>query len=214
MYIYAETSPFSGKKGSAFLAVIMFHIVIGYGFYTGLKSGFIGHVVDDLTIKTIPMTMPIDKIEIPRVKPNIEFRKLDVLRPEVPPAPTDEGERLFTRESKEMIPLGPVNPETPVAHSVTIEAAMDPRHPLLIGDEYYPDSAKRNGEEGRCIVQMTVAADGRITDSAIQTSSGVASLDRACLKSVRGQHMLPATVDGKPIERVTAIPIRWRIVNK
>ena len=214
MYIYAETSPFSGKKSSAFLAVIMFHIVIGYGFYTGLKSGFIGHVVDDLTIKTIPVTKPIDKIEIPRTQPNFEFRKLDVLRPEVPPTQAEEGERLSTHESKDIMPSVPLNPVAPMRHPMTIEAAMDPRHPLLIGDEYYPDSAKRNGEEGRCIVQMTVAADGRITDSAIQTSSGVASLDRACLKSVRGQHMLPATVDGKPIERVTAIPIRWRIVNK
>ncbi len=214
MYIYAETSPFSGKKGSAFLAVIMFHIVIGYGFYSGLKNGFIAHVVDDLTIKTIPVTKPIDKIEIPMVQPNIESRKLDVFPPEVPPIRSNEGEHLFTRNSPDIAPTVLVTPEAPTRHPVTIEAAMDPRHPLLIGDDYYPDSAKRNGEEGRCVVEMTVAADGRIIDSAIQASSGVASLDRACLKSVRGQRMLPATVDGKPIERITAIPIRWRILNK
>ena len=61
---------------------------------------------------------------------------------------------------------------------------MDPKHPLKIGEEWYPDASKRANEEGRCIVQMTVAADGRITNpSRIQTSSGFPRLDEACLKA-------------------------------
>jgi outer membrane biosynthesis protein TonB len=41
---------------------------------------------------------------------------------------------------------------------------MDPKHPLKIGEDYYPDASKRANEEGRCIVKLTVAADGRIVD--------------------------------------------------
>ena len=37
---------------------------------------------------------------------------------------------------------------------------MDPKHPLKIGEEWYPDASKRANEEGRCVVQVTVAADG------------------------------------------------------
>jgi TonB family protein len=48
---------------------------------------------------------------------------------------------------------------------------------------------------------MTVSVDGKITNESIQTSSGFPRLDEACLKGVHGQRMLPATEDGKPVEK-------------
>jgi TonB family protein len=56
-----------------------------------------------------------------------------------------------------------------------------------------------------------VAADGRITAASLQASSGFPLLDDACLRAVRGQHMLPATQDGKPIESTVSLPIVWRL---
>ena len=91
---------------------------------------------------------------------------------------------------------------------------MDPKHPLKIGEDYYPDASKRASEEGRCIVQMTVAADGRITNESIQQSSGFPRLDDACLKGVHGQRMKPATEDGKPVEKTASMPIVWKLTNK
>jgi protein TonB len=91
---------------------------------------------------------------------------------------------------------------------------MDPKHPLKIGEDYYPDASKRANEEGRCIVLMTVAADGRITNESIQTSSGFPRLDDACLKGVHGQRMLPATEEGKPVEKTVSIPIVWKLTGK
>ena len=90
----------------------------------------------------------------------------------------------------------------------------DPKHPLRIGEDYYPDASKRANEEGRCIVLMTVSADGRITNESIQTSSGFPRLDEACLKGVHGQHMLPATEEGKPVEKTVSIPIVWKLTGK
>jgi protein TonB len=91
---------------------------------------------------------------------------------------------------------------------------MDPKHPLKIGEEYYPDASKRANEEGRCIVTVTVSADGKITNESIQTSSGFPRLDEACLKGVHGQRMIPATEDGKPVEKTVALPIVWKLTNK
>ena len=90
---------------------------------------------------------------------------------------------------------------------------MDPKHPLHIGEDYYPDASKRAGEEGRCIVTMTVAADGRITNETIQQSSGFPRLDEACLKGVHGQRMKPATEDGKPVETTVSLPIVWKLTK-
>jgi protein TonB len=103
-------------------------------------------------------------------------------------------------------------PTQPTIASTAVR--MDPKHPLRIGDEFYPDQAIRSREEGRCIVQITVAADGRITAASIQTSAGFPRLDEACLQGVRGQRMLPATEDGKPVTKTVTVPITWRLKDR
>jgi periplasmic protein TonB len=67
---------------------------------------------------------------------------------------------------------------------------------------------------GRCVVQVTVAVDGRIKAAAIQSSTGFNRLDLACVNAVRGQRMLPALEDGKPIESSVAVPIVWNLTEK
>jgi hypothetical protein len=38
-------------------------------------------------------------------------------------------------------------------------------------------------------------------------------LDEACLKAVHGQRMLPATEEGKPVEKQVSIPIVWKLTK-
>ena len=96
---------------------------------------------------------------------------------------------------------------------VHVPARLDPKHPLHIGEEWYPDASKRANEEGRCIVQMTVSADGKVASESLQQTSGFPRLDEACLKAVHGQRMLPATEAGKPIEKTVSIPIVWKLTK-
>jgi protein TonB len=84
---------------------------------------------------------------------------------------------------------------------------------LKIGEEWYPDASKRANEEGRCIVQMTVSTSGKVTSEALQTSSGFPRLDEACLKAVHGAQMLPATEEGKPVEKTVSVPIVWKLTK-
>ena len=86
---------------------------------------------------------------------------------------------------------------------------MDPEHPLRIGD-WYPDASRQLKEEGRCIVRITVAIDGRVAAETLQASSGSPRLDEACLKAFHGERMLPATENGKPVETTLDIPIDWK----
>ena len=72
----------------------------------------------------------------------------------------------------------------------------------------------REEQEGRCVLRMTVATDGRILDAIIQTSTGFALLDRACLEGVRGQRMVPASVDGNPVQSSVSMPIVWRLSDR
>lgn len=99
-------------------------------------------------------------------------------------------------------------PPTPQASSMP---RVDPNHPLKVGLAFYPEESKRKHEEGRCVVQVTVAADGLITHSSLQKSSGFEGLDKACLDAVSGGRMLPAIKEGRAVEATGAVPIFWKL---
>ena len=209
---YEEPSMFSGKRGVILIAVILLHIVVGYGFYSGLGSSFIQQ-----------MTAPVEiaQIDKPKAddKPPPPPPKLEEIKPYVPPpefvviqaAPAETT--AITQVSSNNTPA-PVAAPAPAAPKPGSSVRQDPKHPLKIGEDYYPDASKRANEEGRCIVSITVSVEGKITNEAIQTSSGFPRLDEACLKGVHGQRMLPATEDGKPVEKTVSIPIVWKLTGK
>jgi protein TonB len=211
MYKYEEPSIFSGKRGAAFIAVIILHIIIVWGFYTGLAGKLVQKIIPPVEIAQIDKPKEVDKPPPPPPK-------LEEIKPFVPPpefvdiqAPQQETTAI-TQTTQVQVAAAPVAAPPPPRPGTSIKP--DPKHPLKIGEDYYPDASKRANEEGRCIVLMTVAADGRITNESIQTSSGFPRLDEACLKGVHGQRMLPATEDGKPVEKTVSIPIVWKLTNK
>jgi protein TonB len=212
MYKYEEPSLFSGKRGAAFIAVIILHVIIVWAFYVGLAGKLIQKIIPPVEIAQIDKPKDIDKPPPPPPK-------LEEIKPFVPPpefvdiqAPPPDTTAI-TQTTQTNVPPPPVVVAPPPPRAAT-SIKPDPKHPLKIGEDYYPDASKRANEEGRCIVLMTVAADGRITNESIQTSSGFPRLDEACLKGVHGQRMLPATEDGKPVEKTVSIPIVWKLTNK
>jgi periplasmic protein TonB len=211
MYTYEQPSLFSGTRGVALVAVIILHIFVGWAFYTGLAGKLMQKVIPPVEIAQIDKPKEVDKPPPPPPK-------LEEVKPFVPPpefvdiqAPQQETNAISQTTQVQRAPA-PVAAPAPVQHAQT-NIAMDPKHPLHIGEDYYPDASKRAGEEGRCIVTVTVAADGRITNESIQQSSGFPRLDDACLKGVHGQRMKPATEDGKPIEKTASLPIVWKLTK-
>src|ERR1700691_1998786 len=114
--------------------------------------------------------------------------------------------------------------ETPVASTESNEVRlisvvtyrpprMDPANPLKIGAPYYPRESLHAKEQGRCIVSVTVAADGSLKDASIQQSTGYPRLDKACLDAVAGGRLIPATEDGVPIEKQIPLPMVWTLTH-
>jgi protein TonB len=215
MYKYEEPSLFSGKRGVALIVVILIHVIVGYGFYSGLASRLVQTIIPPVEIAQIDKPKDVDKPPPPPPK-------LEEIKPYVPPPEfvdiqqqQEPTNAIATVTAVQQAPVAaPVVAAPPPTPHATTNIAMDPRHPLKIGEDYYPDASKRANEEGRCIVQMTVGADGTIKNESIQTSSGFPRLDEACLKGVHGQRMKPATEDGKPVEKTVSIPIVWKLTNR
>jgi protein TonB len=211
MYKYEEPSIFSGPRGAALIAVILLHVVIVWAFYTGLAGKLVQKIIPPVEIAQIDKPKDVDKPPPPPPK-------LEEVKPFVPPPEfvdiqaAPQQTNAITETTQVAKAPAPVAAPAPVQHART-PIAMDPKHPLHIGEEYYPDASKRAGEEGRCIVTVTVTADGRITNAAIQQTSGFPRLDEACLKGVKDQRMKPATEDGKPVETTAALPIVWKLTK-
>jgi protein TonB len=202
---------FSGTRGAALVAVIVFHIFVVWAFYTGLAGKLMQKIVPPVEIAQIDKPKEVDKPPPPPPK-------LEEIKPFVPPpefvdiqAPQQQTNAI-TQTTQTVQKAAPVAPPAPEHHNRT-GVAMDPKHPLKIGEDYYPDASKRANEEGRCVVKVTVSADGRITGESIEQSSGFPRLDEACLKGVHGQRMRPATEDGKPVETTASLPIVWKLTK-
>jgi len=209
---YENPSLFSGRRGAAFVAVILLHVLLVWGFYSGLAGQLVQKIIPPVEIAQIEKPKDIDKPPPPPPK-------LEEIKPYVPPpefvniqAPQQETTAITQITQDRAPPPAPVV-AAPVQHSV-VGAKMDPKHPFKIGEEYYPDASKRAGEEGRCIVLAHVAVTGQILDASIQQSSGFPRLDEACLKGVKGQKALPGMEDGKPVEGHFAFAIVWKLTGK
>jgi protein TonB len=209
---YEQPSLFSGKRGVALIVVILIHVVMVYGFYTGLAGQLVQKIIPPVEIAQIEKPKDVDKPPPPPPK-------LEEIKPYVPPpefvdiqAAPPETNAISVVTQVKTPPPAPVV-AAPVQHNI-VGAKMDPKHPFHIGEEYYPDASKRAGEEGRCIVLAHVAANGNILEATIQTSSGFPRLDDACLKGVKGQKALPGMEDGKPVEGHFAFAIVWKLTGK
>jgi TonB family protein len=96
-----------------------------------------------------------------------------------------------------------------------VAASTPPRvdfdHPLKVGQGYYPAESLRAREEGQCLVQVTVMANGRFKDVHILHSSGYPRLDKACVDAFDGGRFIPATENGVAIEKTISFPVVWRL---
>jgi protein TonB len=208
MNMYDESSLFSGRKGAAFTAVILLHLVFGYAFYCELAAQ-IRAKLEPAPLNLAPIDPTKEIIKPPAAEPLIDRPRIYVTPPEYRSWTPPTDPEVTADEAPPEPP--PVIPQIRPQPNVRVPARMDPKHPLRIGVDYYPDASRRANEMGRCIVQVTVAADGRIIAARIQAGTGFPRLDQACLNGVKGQRMLPAIEDGKPIESTASIPIHWNL---
>ena len=75
---YEQPSLFSGKRGAALIAVILLHVLIVWGFYTGLAGQLVQKIIPPVEIAQIEKPKDVDKPPPPPPK-------LEEIKPYVPP---------------------------------------------------------------------------------------------------------------------------------
>lgn len=77
----------------------------------------------------------------------------------------------------------------------------------------YPDSARREGRQGRVLLRVLVDAQGRSKQVEINRSSGSEALDRAAAETIKRWQFHPARQGDQPIESWLRIPIEFHLAE-
>ena len=77
----------------------------------------------------------------------------------------------------------------------------------------YPESARREGREGRVLLRVLVDDQGRSKEVEINSSSGNDALDRAAAEAMRRWRFHPARYGDKPVESWLRVPIEFRLAD-
>jgi len=75
---------------------------------------------------------------------------------------------------------------------------------------FYPDEARRLGQQGDVIVRFVVRTDGSVSDVAVESSSGFPLLDTAAVTAVATWRYMPAMQGGTPVEFHDRALLRFR----
>jgi protein TonB len=77
----------------------------------------------------------------------------------------------------------------------------------------YPAPARRLRLEGTATIRVLVGTDGRPRSVRLEKSSGVAILDEAALKAVRGWTFVAARQGSDPVAAEVNVPVRFRLAS-
>jgi len=94
------------------------------------------------------------------------------------------------------------------------EGDRPPRYKLGSGSTPYPPYpmvARRNGYQGRVVVRLEVAADGRATGAEVLQSSGYDVLDQSAVDTLKDWKLEPALAGGRPVPGSVNVPVRFRL---
>ncbi|MEH6435377.1 energy transducer TonB [Massilia sp. DD77] len=88
-----------------------------------------------------------------------------------------------------------------------VPASFDPKKCAID----YPKASLMNEEQGTTSASFLVSADGTVTDSKIDKSSGFKNLDKALIKGLSGCKFKPGTKDGAPAQTWTKVDYAFKL---
>jgi periplasmic protein TonB len=77
----------------------------------------------------------------------------------------------------------------------------------------YPESARREGREGRVLLRVLIDNRGRSREVEINRTSGSAALDDAAAEAIKHWRFHPALYGDQPVESWLRIPIEFRLAD-
>jgi protein TonB len=201
MSYYPHDSGYMSRRVLAFVAIILVHAIVIWGFVSGFANQGARYVQTILETNIIQTEKPKD---LPPPPPPVDLKE----RPPVQVIAPDINITI------------PVEAPPPPITNVTTQAAPPPPRAIVPGtsvkvtfspdpSDYYPEVSRRNGEEGRAVVKVCVNVAGKVDSAEIANTTGHPLLDEAALKVARAMKFKPATSEGKPVASCPTLPVKF-----
>lgn len=210
---YLDQEGLTRKQWYGIGFVVGLHVLLGYGFYTGLAIDAVKMITGPLETVNIENQAPPPE-EAPPPPPRLEEIPPVVVAPDVvietaappPPAITQAP------PPPPAPPPAPPRPVAPPAPPPPDKVATARNNSVGVSTDDYPEASRRAGEEGRTVVRVTIGTNGRVTQCAVIESSGFERLDQqACRVAERRWRYNPAERGGQAVESTATQPIVWRM---
>jgi protein TonB len=104
----------------------------------------------------------------------------------------------------------PADPPKPIVEPVRIEAQVDPRFADRLQPPY-PLSEQRAGNEGSVKVRVRIGIDGRVVSVEKVAAASDAFFEVTQRHALRQWRFKPAMLDGKAVESVKVMTVRFRL---
>lgn len=224
---FSHTSEGGGKAGK-FMLVAALHVAIGAVFIHSINSRHLSlpKLTDQVLVLLDPTPVeppppltppPPPSQSMPQIVPPpllpVAPREVDV------PAPPDAPPLHTTTAPPDSVPATPTPataaPDAPAgtaakgnAGQVRTAVLADPKACALPD---YPARAARDGISGTTLLSLLVGADGRVSASRIEHSSGSRDLDRAAVNALSLCRFKAATSNGVPEAAWAQLAYVWTL---
>src|ERR1039457_5051456 len=187
---YPQDASFLSKRAIVFVAILVIHAVVIYAFASGLAKSGQRYLQTILQTNIIQTEKPKD---LPQPPPQVALKErppVQMIAPDINiTVPVD-------------LPPPPRAPPAPTKLEVTYKPDIS---------NYYPEQARRDGQEGRAQVKICINTSGKVESAEIASSSGFPILDEAAIKVGRAFRFKPPTQEGKPVATCPVLPVKFEL---
>lgn len=218
-YSYSIDDPAkNNKRFAAFVLVVIIHVLFVYVLASGLGKKMVEVVMGPVETRLIE-ELPDEEDEPPPPPPEIETPPPYVPPPEIAieiPMDTGPSTAISNVTTERPVAAPPPPAPKPVERQVvrTPPSTAGRGARITSGEEIYPPSSKRLGEEGTVVLRLYVLESGRIGEATVAKSSGFSRLDEAAVKEAqRNWRLVPGKEDGKPVAMWHNVAITFKLKN-
>ncbi len=205
MAAYVQDSTFLTRRGAVLAAIIALHVFVIWALASGLARRAMELVAPPISADIVE---EVKKQDLPPPPPPPEIERPPV---EVPPPDVTINVPTESTNAIQDVTDKPVARPPPVVHAAVASTGIALTKGLNV-DDYYPQSARRMGQQGTALVTICVGADGKFSKQpTIEKSSGTASLDEAAIRVANSGKFKAATQEGKPVEACTKLPVKFKL---
>jgi len=205
-YYPQGSSSYFSRRAGALVGILALHALVIWAFISGFANNGVRYVQTILQTTVIQTEKPKD---LPPPPPPVDLKErppVQVVAPDINITVPVEAPPPIAVVTTQAAP-----PPPPVIHVAPPPGTqMSPTFRPDVQD-YYPETSRRNNEEGRTTVKICTDVKGKITNVEVANSSGHPLLDDAAVKVGKAYRFKPATQEGHAVESCATLPVRFEL---